>query len=560
MEMPRRFEAALAALLVLFSLAGVFDHGLWGTNDTRGAGIVLDMARHGTWVVATINGQDFLDKPPLTYWAALIFAWAFGSVTEGIARFPCALAALGTLLLMRRFVKDPLAAWSGVFLCATTVTFLGYARSVMTDMPLTFCVTLALFLFWRADAASSRSQWRWLPFLLAASLSFFAKAFVGPALIWCAVASYLLVTRRWKLLLGLAAAFLALLAAAVVPWAAALGHARGTEALRYVFWDNQFGRFFSLPRDPGLIYGPLTAHKERWFYYLVNLPAAIGSAVFLLAAALVAWWRPSSVFTGRFSTFIRCAIFGMFFLIQASTSKVAVYALPLFPFFFLATGIWLADFARRERRLGFEKVLAWLFFGTWALVVVGVPAACIALTRLRSELFLPSEGLGPGRFALAGALCLAAVSLAIAVLARRVARGPRALVMPLLPAALAVLLFLDYQLVLPLLERHKTYVPVARWVAAQSGGRELGIGTVQFNAIGAFVFYLDDRHMDVCDGDPSIAAYLSSNVPRAVIVYRRDLPRLAPVLSAVPHEVLECADPGLRSRDFVLLRNSVASR
>ncbi|HEV2063531.1 MAG TPA: glycosyltransferase family 39 protein, partial [Thermoanaerobaculia bacterium] len=450
MEMPRRLEAALAILLVLFSLSGVFDHGLWGTNDTRGAGIVLDMARHGTWVVGTINGADFLDKPPLTYWAALIFAGLFGGVTEGIARLPCALAGLGTLLLMRRLVKDPLAAWAGVFLCATTVTFLGYARSVMTDMPLTFCVTFALFLFWRAEAGSSRSAWRWMPFLFAAAVSFYAKAFVGPALIWCAVGMYLLVTRRWKLLLGLAAGFLPLLAAAVLPWIAALGRARGATALRYVFWDNQFGRFFSLPRDPGLVWGPLAAHKEPWFYYLVNLPAAIGSAVFLLAAALVAWWRPSSAYRDRFSTFVRCAMGGMFLLIQASTSKVAVYALPLFPFFLIATGIWLADFARRERPALFESVLAWLFFGTWALVVVAVPVACIAATRLRPELFLPSEGLGPGRFVLAGSLCLAAVVLAIAVLARRVARGPRALVVPLLPVALTLLVFLDYQLVLPL--------------------------------------------------------------------------------------------------------------
>lgn len=559
MEMPRRLEAALVVLLVLFSLTGVFDHGLWGTNDTRGAGIVLDMARHGTWVVATINGSDFLDKPPLTYWAALVLAGLFGGVTEGIARLPCALAGLGTLLLMRRLVKDPLAAWAGVFLCATTVTFLGYARSVMTDMPLTFCVTLALFLFWWAEAGSSRSAWRWMPFLLAASVSFYAKAFVGPALIWCAVASYLLVTRRWKLLLGLAAGFLPLLAAAVLPWAAALGRARGSAALRYVFWDNQFGRFFSLARDPNLVWGPLAAHKEPWFYYLANLPAAIGLAVFLLGAALVAWWRPSSAYQDRFATFVRCAIFGMFLLIQVSTSKVAVYALPLFPFFFIATGIWLADFARRERPALFESVLAWLFFGTWALVVVGVPVACIAATKLRPELFLPGEGLGPGRFVLAGSLCLAAVALAIAALARRAARGPRALVVPLLPAALALFLFVDYQLARPLLERHKSYVPVARWVAVQSEGRELGIGTVQFNAIGAFGFYMDDRHMAVLDGDPRVAEYLSSDVPRAVIVYRRDLSRLAPALTLVPHDVLECDDPGARSHDFVLLRNRSGS-
>ncbi|HEV2064587.1 MAG TPA: hypothetical protein VGS00_08555, partial [Thermoanaerobaculia bacterium] len=131
----------------------------------------------------------------------------------------------------------------------------------------------------------------------------------------------------------------------------------------------------------------------------------------------------------------------------------------------------------------------------------------------------------------------------------------RALVVPLLPAALALLVFLDYQLILPLVERHKSYVPVARCVAAQSEGRELGIGTVQFNAIGAFGFYLDDRRMAVLEDGPRVAEYLSSDVPRAVIVYRRDVSRLAPALTLVPHDVLECDDPGARSHDFVLLRN-----
>jgi 4-amino-4-deoxy-L-arabinose transferase-like glycosyltransferase len=301
------------------------------------------------------------------------------------------------------------------------------------------------------------------------------------------------------------------------------------------------------------VWGPLVDHKEPWYYYLTNLPAAIGPAVFMLAAALVAWWRPSSAYRDRFSTFVRCAMGGMFLLIQISRSKVGVYALPLFPFFFIATGIWLADLVRRKRPAHFESVLVWLSFGIWALVAVAVPAACIA--RIKPEFFLPSEGLGPGRFALAGSLCLADVVLAIMVLARCVARGSRAFVVPLLPGALTILLLLDYQLVLPLVERHKSYVPVARCIAAQSEGRELGIGTVSFNAIGAFSFYLDGRHIVVLDGDPIVAQFLASNVPRAVIAYRRDMSRLTPALALVMYEVLECDDPGARSHDFVLLRN-----
>jgi 4-amino-4-deoxy-L-arabinose transferase-like glycosyltransferase len=554
--MPRRAEVALVLFLVLFSLAGIFDRTLWGTNDTRGAGIVLDMWRHHTWVVATINGDDFLDKPPLTYWAALVFAWIFGGVSEGVARLPCALAGLGTLLLMRRLVKDPLAAWAGIFLCATTVTFLGYARGVMTDMPLTFCVTLALFLFWRAETASSTGSARWIPFLLAAPASFYAKGFAGPALIGCAVAAYLVVRRRWKTLLGLGAVSVPLLAVAVLPWAVALERARGSGALRYALWDNQFGRFFAFSHDPNSPpWGPLFSHKESWYYYFVNLPAALGPAVFLVAAAVAALYMPGSAYRGRFLTFVRCGILGMFLLLELSTSKVAVYALPLFPFLFVAVGIWLADLACRERPALWERSAVLLFFGIWGLFLLAVPTGTILAPKLRPELFIPSENLGPGRFVLAGSLCLAAVVLAIVILARRLASGPRAVIVPLLPAALALLLFLDYELVLPIFDRHKTYVPLAGWVALETRDRELGIATVEFNAIGAFAFYMEDRRMTVVNPVDRAAEFLASASPRALIAYRRDLRRLEPVLASVPHAVLTCDDPGARSHDFVLIRN-----
>lgn len=552
----RRLDVALGTLLVLISFTGVFDHGLWGTNDTRGAAMVLDMYRHGTWVIPTIDGQAYLEKPPLMHWVALAFARLFGGVTEGIARLPAVLAGLGTLLLMRRFVADPLAAWAGIFLCATTPTFMGYARAVMTDMILTFCVTLALWLFWRADEPGRAGALRWLPFLLASAAAFYAKGLVGPGLIWSAVAADLLWTRRPKLLLGLAAAFAPLFAATILPWVAALERSLGAEAVRYMFWVNQVGRFFDF-REPSMGPNPLTAHKEPLYYYLTNLPLAMGTSVLLLAAALLVWWRRESVFDGRLATFVRCSMVGMLLLLHLSTARVAVYALPVFPFFFMATGIWLADFARRRRQALFERVLAGLSFGAWALLAAGVPAACIVFALRRPDLFLTEEGLGPGRFVLTGALCLSAVVLAVTVLVRQLNRGPRELLVPLLPVAGTVLLFLDYQLICPIVERHKSYVPFARFAQRESAGRELALGFPEYNAIGAFTFYLD-RRLPILETQPEVAAYLSAAAPRAVIAARSDLPALAPALAAVPHDERVCSDPGARSHDFVLLTNRPA--
>lgn len=515
--------------------------------------MVLDMQRHHTWVIPTINGEPYLEKPPLAYWAALLLARPFGGVTEGVARLPSVLAGLGTLLLMRRVVPDPVAGWAGVYLCATSVTFLTYSRAVMTDMTLTFCVTLALFLFWRADEPRRSGPWRWLGFLAASAGAFFAKGLVGPALIWCAVGAYLLWTRRPKLLLVLAGAFIPVFCAAVLPWVAALYRFGGKDAVYYMFWINQIGRFLDL-RTPEMWTNPMTAHKEPITYYLTNLPEAIGPSTSLLAAALLAWWRKGSPYRDRLAVFTRCATVGMLALLHASTARVAVYALPVFPLLFLAAGVWLADFARNDRPAIFERVLAGLAFGGWVLVAVGVPAAGIGAAIGRPELFLPEEGLGAGRFAATGGLCLLTVLLGTAALLRQLSRGPRRLVVPLLPAAAALALFLDYHLIAPILERHKSYVPFARFAVRESSGRELALGTAEYNIVGAFTFYLD-RRLPVLPAPSDVAAYLSSDRPRAVIVARRDLRDLAPALAAIAHGEREDGDPGARSHDFVLLTN-----
>jgi 4-amino-4-deoxy-L-arabinose transferase-like glycosyltransferase len=549
----RRLDFALGALLLLFCFTGVFDHGLWTTNDTRGAAMALDMERHGTWVIPTINGEAYLEKPPLMYWAVLILARLFGGVTEGVARLPSALAGFATLLLMRRFTMDRLTGWAAAFLCATSITFLEYSRAVMTDMTLAFCVMLALYVFWRTDERPVKEPLHWLPFLAVSAVSFYAKALVGPALIWCAVAAYLLWTRRPAQLAGLAAGFVPVFLLIVLPWLSALVRFGGYEALRYMFWTNQAGRFLDL-RTPTMPTNPMTAHKEPIWYYLVHLPEAIGVSATLVAAALIAWFRKGSAFRGRQAVFLRCSAVGMFVLLHVSTARVAVYALPLFPVLFLMTGAWLADFARQEKQGVAERALVWISGLAWLLLVAGVPAACAAAALARPELFPSAEGLGPGRFLTGGAFCLAAMCLGAFVLLRQVRRGPRRLVLPLLPAAGALALFLDYQLIAPILERHKSYVPFARFAEAESRGGELAIGTVEYNTIGAFTFYLD-RRLPVLPGPAEIAAYLSADRPRAVIVARRDLTKWVRALSSVPHEERSLEDAGARSHDFVLLTN-----
>ncbi|HQU32876.1 MAG TPA: phospholipid carrier-dependent glycosyltransferase, partial [Thermoanaerobaculaceae bacterium] len=342
--LDRRLRAGLWLLLVVFSLSGVFGHSLWGGNDTREGGMIWDMVRHGTLVTPTIDGRPFLEKPPLLHWTGVAICSVAGRVTEGLVRLPAALYGLGTLALLVLFVRGPraaggfdrgreIAAWGAAFLCGTAIEFQEYARIVLTDMALVFMVTLSLVTFWRAYQRPGAA--RWFAYLLAASASFYAKGLVGPALIWSSVGIFLLWKRRFRLLAGLAAAYVPVFLLAVVPWVLALDRFGGMAALRFVFWDNQIGRFFnfgdrSLPHDPFFI------NKERWYYYLVHLPVYLAPWTLLLVPAAIAWVRRSSPFRTSFHAFVASAVAGMALVLQASSAKVASYALPVYPFLFAA--------------------------------------------------------------------------------------------------------------------------------------------------------------------------------------------------------------------------------
>ena len=84
-------RAFLLVLLVALFAFGLFDHTLWSSNDPREGGMIWDMYRNGIWVTPSMNGEPFLEKPPLLHWTALLFCYAFGRVNEGLVHLPAAL-------------------------------------------------------------------------------------------------------------------------------------------------------------------------------------------------------------------------------------------------------------------------------------------------------------------------------------------------------------------------------------------------------------------------------------------------------------------------------------
>jgi hypothetical protein len=67
----------LVAAWVLFGLVG---HDPWKADEAHTFGIVIDYLRHGDWVVPTLAGEPFVEKPPLFYIVSAASAHLFGGL------------------------------------------------------------------------------------------------------------------------------------------------------------------------------------------------------------------------------------------------------------------------------------------------------------------------------------------------------------------------------------------------------------------------------------------------------------------------------------------------
>ncbi len=536
-SLASRERWVLLALLTIFFLSGLFDHSLWGPNDCREGAMISDMVRNGEWAVPTLNGVPYLEKPPLLHWTGIVLCRMTGTVNEGLVRLPAAFYGLGTVLLIwlwgRRMGRER-AGMSAAFFCATSFTFLEYSKIVLTDACLAFMVMLSLFLFWEAYSVPAGKEKRYALFLLVSALSFYAKGLLGPGFVWVSVGLYLLVCREWKLAVLLPLMFLPLLLVVVAPWAWALWKTGGMDFLRAVFWDNQAGRFFtftdaSLPADPYFV------HKEPIYYYLTSLPVSLLPWTLLVIPAMVRWFRPRQGLDHPLGVFMRFCVVGMLLVLHASSAKVGVYALPLFPILFLMTAVWVEDAATDWK----GRMERWpLLWTGWAL------AGCLALTpvaygalfllpRSIRERYLENVdvvrdlGLPRALFTLmlAGVL-LAGVLGSVVFLRRLFRRGERARAFLWMPAGLAVAVIVAAAVAFPIYDYQRSLRPFSALLSEEMArGRFIGLAVSEEKYVGAFTFYAGGRIPAL--GNPAAIhrKLMQSPVPTGFVVKTEDLAR-----------------------------------
>jgi 4-amino-4-deoxy-L-arabinose transferase-like glycosyltransferase len=366
---------------LFFALLGT--RGLNEPDEGRYAEIAREMAAGGSWWRPHLNGFEHFQKPPLIYWLTAASMTVFG-INEWAARLPSALAALGTVLLVRdigRRVFDGRTGLLAALVLAGGLEFFGMARMLTPDMTMTFWITASVACLVRRVWGGGGAAWGWLFFVMA-GLGFLTKgpvAFVVPCSAafgawWAGRRDSKLPRLPWipGLMVGL-----------LIGLSWHLGSALQDPALaNYFVGDELVKRVTS---------GAHGRSKPVWFFVPVLLAGWWPWSGFVVPLAGQAWARVR----GR----VRCTssaglLMGWiaipFVVLSLSGSKLLTYVLPLFPPMALGLAAWWRRHATATDRRRWISII----FGMLMIPGMGVVVLDLVRPDMRFPIWFPGLLLG----------------------------------------------------------------------------------------------------------------------------------------------------------------------
>ena len=125
----RRYGATIALLTLAVLLWQLGALPLLSENEGRRAAVIQTMHASGDWLVPRLNGEVYVDKPPLHYWLGLAVAHLRGAADAWAVRLPSALAALALLAGLHAAVRrqTPSASWAATFAVLALLCNVGFS-------------------------------------------------------------------------------------------------------------------------------------------------------------------------------------------------------------------------------------------------------------------------------------------------------------------------------------------------------------------------------------------------------------------------------------------------
>ena len=318
-----RVHLISAVLVIAYLFSGVIGHDPWKQDEAYTFGMVLHMLDTGDWVVPTLAGEPFMEKPPLFYMVAAIMANALSGwlpLHDGARLAATLFIAVGAAFTgaTAHRLLGAAAVPRAVLLLVACFGLLLHAHEMITDTALFAGFAVAVYgLTWAAQSPLRAGA------LLGTGvgIGFMSKGLVEPVIIGLACVMLPIVSNAWRSRRYATTLAIALLFALpwLMIWPMAL-YAQNRDAFDTWFWTNNFGRYLGTAH--------LGADTEPWYYARVlpwfTFPAG--------PLALFAIWRSvrNRTILGDPATLLLCVVAGAIVLVLATAATArSLYALPL---------------------------------------------------------------------------------------------------------------------------------------------------------------------------------------------------------------------------------------
>jgi 4-amino-4-deoxy-L-arabinose transferase-like glycosyltransferase len=280
----------VAAICYFFFFFGLGAFGLTGADEPRYAQIAREMLARHDWIVPTLNGSPWLEKPALLYWK-MMNSYAIFGVSDWAARIPAAAHAtavvFGIFFFMRRFRFG--SELDAAMIGASSAGMIGFGRGASTDMLVSAPFALAMMSWW-TWRQTNKKLWL-LIFYGLLGVGALAKGPVAPALAVLVVGAYAVLRRDGKIFLrSLSIPGFVLFFAIVLPWYLAVQH-KVPQFFRVFFVEHNLERFGT----------NLYQHSQPFWYYipvflLATIPWTLFAVPALIDAGKNGWkrWRANS--------------------------------------------------------------------------------------------------------------------------------------------------------------------------------------------------------------------------------------------------------------------------
>lgn len=282
-------------------------------EESRYAEIPRQMLEASSFVVPVLDGQAYLDKPPLLYWLVMLSYSVFGVSVFSARIVPTAIAAAIVPLVYRwgRHLGGGTAGWMAAAIILTIPDAV-YRTPMLTMNGLLALTTTAAAAFGQMAFRSPSIDLRWgFASAVACGLGVLAKGPVAVILVSPLAVLFLSQRTPWRTAVVATIAYAGIVTAVAGPWFALVA-AREPDFVRYFFWQHHVERTLH----------PFDHVKPCWFY----LPQVV--------VGMLPWWplclaglryRCSSSAMPLLFAFFALAFFSF------AGSKRPVYLVPMEP-------------------------------------------------------------------------------------------------------------------------------------------------------------------------------------------------------------------------------------